>query len=567
MEKLVSVELIKDNPYQGRTVYQDIELLGRSIAADGIQEKPKARWCEDGYELKFGHRRLRAFCWLKDNYKSLELIDRYEGYTLMPLDIEELNDEEMNRGVIIENAQRADLNAIEEAKMMRDYGTRWGKNSEQVGEVFGKSGATVRGMVRLLDLHPDAQSLLSSGTISQGVARIFLSAQKILNEKTLKDLFTKIAETSANDHEEIIETAIERSGSTVEMWGRWDSERGGKPRAGSDLWLLDMKNFPNKLLAPLSHADLNALGVQDGSSHMTLATRYLKGEDAYVPPELKAKIDHLANPPACNACPFYAVVNKAHYCGVKFCRQRKVAAFMAQKLADMSRTLKIAVYQESDGAYLLLDEDVASHKKAFIARHADLRLVPSSAIKGYAYQRFEGADSSTAKIVAVGESANKLDVNSRMKTKGGKKTEREKAEMRAMRLYRARRLELTWEYTAAAQVIFEGVPLKVLQKVRGWHYVGIDDAIPEECKHSDTGTDDRQLAFARRALVWGMIVEQSSRYTRSKLVKALGDFAAVTGVNASQLLTARAQEWDAEIDELAKPVAAETPSVKKGKKS
>jgi ParB-like chromosome segregation protein Spo0J len=42
-QKLVKLELIKDNPYQGRQVYDDIDLLGRSIATDGLQETPKAR--------------------------------------------------------------------------------------------------------------------------------------------------------------------------------------------------------------------------------------------------------------------------------------------------------------------------------------------------------------------------------------------------------------------------------------------------------------------------------------------------------------------------------------------
>jgi hypothetical protein len=407
--------------------------------------------------------------------------------------------------------------------------------------------------------------------------------QKILDEKALRGLLAKMANTSADDHEQLIENIIERSDNTFEMWSRWDSERGNKARAGNDLWLLDMKNFPNKLLADMSVVEAAELiGIQKDKADYEILKKWMidydqgteTTEDGWNALEFSGlhqehidRLRHLIDPPACNACPFYAVVNKAHYCGVKICRQRKTEAFKAQKLADMSRTLKIAVYQESDGAYLLLDEDIAAHRKAFEARHADLRLVPIALIRGYAYQHFKDADSSTAKIVAVGESASKLEVSPRMKTKGGKKSESEKAEMRAKRLYRARRLELTWEYTAEAQVIFEGVPLKALQRVRAWHYVGVVDAIPDEYKHSDTGAEDRQLDFARRALVWGMVVEKTSYYDRSKLAKALGDFAAVTGATASKALTARAAEWDAEIDALAKPVAAETPAKKTTKRS
>ena len=563
----VVLDLLHDNPYQPRLVDDPahIENLARSIAADGLQQHPKARKVEVWYQLAFGHSRRKAFEWLVENYEAQGLPDRYDGYTCMPVEIEDLSDEAMFRLAVTENVQRKDLDPIEMAKSMKAYRDQFGKTSAEIGALYGMSDATVRGMIRLLELPEPAQGLLSKGMISQATARTLLSVQKILDEKTISTLLTKIANASADDHEGLIENAIERREATVEMWSRWNSERGEKPRAGSDGWLLDMKNFPNKMLAPLSHADLNAIGVQDTSSSMTLVTRCLNGEDAYVPPELKMKIDHLVNPPACNACPFYAMVNKAHYCGVRICYQRKTTAFKAQKLADMSRTLKIAIYQESDGAYLILDEDVASHKKAFGARHADLRLVPTSAIKGYAYQRFEGADSSTAKIVAVGESASRLAVSPRMKTVGGKKTEKEKAEMRAMRVYRARRLELDWEYTATAQAVFEGVPLKVLEKLRGWHYVGVDDAIPDKYTHLNTGGTDGHLAFARRSLAWALVIGQSSHYTRSKLVKILESFEAITGVKASKVLMASVQEWDAEIEQLATPVAAETPA-KKAKK-
>jgi ParB-like chromosome segregation protein Spo0J len=79
MEKMIDIALVRDNPYQGRMEYKGIEELGRSIAAEDIQEKPKARKVKGGYELKFGHRRLRAFLWLKDNFIALGLTDRGNG--------------------------------------------------------------------------------------------------------------------------------------------------------------------------------------------------------------------------------------------------------------------------------------------------------------------------------------------------------------------------------------------------------------------------------------------------------------------------------------------------------
>lgn len=558
MSALIPLDQIRDNPYQGRADYGDIEPLAVSIATEDLQETPKARKNGKGYELKFGHRRAEAFRWLYHNWKAKGLPDRYEGYSKMPLDVQELTDEEMYRGAVIENELRKDLNDIERARMMKFYREEFSKTSAEVGVVFGVNDATVRSMTRLLDLHPDAQKLLAEGKITQGTARTLLSAQKIVDAAdAIKAVVKKLASVpNTNDHEAIVERAIERGGNVIEMWGRWDSN--SKPRAGRDLWLLDMKNFPNKMLPLLSPADTQACV----GNRIAEAVNYLNGlTSAPLPDELKARLDHLVNPPACNACPFYAVVNKTHYCGVKICHRRKEAAFTAQKLADMSRTLKIAVYQENDGAYLLLDEDIASHKKAFEARNADLRLLPASALRGYSYQHFKGADSSTAKVVAVGESTNTLAVRG-AKSKGGKKTEKEKAEMRAMRLYRTRRLELTWEYTAAAQGIFEGAPMEALRKLRGWNYVGVDNCIPEDHNRPSTGSDAERLAFARRDLTWALIVEQSSHYTRSKLTDILERFTKITGVKAPKPLVKRAEEWDAEIHALAS-VSAETKGKKK----
>lgn len=87
-------------------------------------------------------------------------------------------------------------------------------------------------------------------------------------------------------------------------------------------------------------------------------------------------------------------------------------------------------------------------------------------------------------------------------TRGGKKTEKEKAEMRAMKVYRIKRLELMWEYTAAAQTIFESVPMNALKKLNDWKNIMIDDRIPAEYNHPNTGDAAQKLSFQRRELVW-----------------------------------------------------------------
>jgi len=570
---LIKLDLIGSNPYQGREDYTEIDSLAHSIGTDGLQEIPKARISPNGkgsktatYQLNFGHRRVEAFRWLRDNWQALNLPDRYEGYTVMPLDIEELTDEQMYRGAVIENEQREDLNDIEKARMIREYRSTFDKTSAEAGELFGMSDATVRGIEQFLKLPQKAQTMLAEKKITQGTARLLLSAQKLGGEGIVKEALKEIQSNDGSQTpDEIIEHEIDELGNTVEMCNVL--RNGEKPRAGHGLWLLDMKNFPNKMLEHLAPGDLVEFGFLTVAQLTKHHTNYLLGlQEGYLAglndgdnlePDLKTKIDHLVNPPACTACPFYMVMNKTHYCGMKACHKRKAAAFRAQKLADLSRTVKIPIYAEVDGAYLVLDSDQASHRKAFDSRHADLRLVPSEMYKGYAWQSFKGLDSDMAKLVAVGESLNRLAVAGSKGKTVGKKSEKEKAEARAMRLYRNVRRELMWGYVVEAEKIFSGVPMEALKKLNDWRYILIDDRIPEEYSHNPGGD---KTQYQRRSLVWRLIMEASSFYSRCDLVTQLKSFEGRTTVKPSKELLKRATDWDAQIHDLAKPVAVETPT-------
>lgn len=562
---LVSLKEIKPNPYQPRTDEDAavIEEIAVNIFRNGLLQVPSARRMNGHYELVFGHTRKAAYELLAMRGVPAAEIAPDKRYTQMPLYIHELNDRQMFEMAVAENIKRRDLDPIEQATAMQRYMNEFDATSKQAAELFGVNDATVRGKVRLLDLPEAAQKQLAEGKISESTARSLLSVAKVADEKAIQGILKEI-EDPGNEFlpENVIEGTINDLDNVVEMFREVEWRKKEKPRAGDDLWLLDMKNFPNRMLASLSHTDLNALGIADTSKQMTDAVNYLNGrKDVSLPDELKAKIDHLVNPPACNVCPFYMVMDKKHYCGVKVCFERKAEAFRAQKLADMSRSTKIPLYQDSDGAYLTLDEDIASHRKAFEARHADLRLFPKQMFRGYAFQNFKGLDTSIVKLVAVGTSLETLAVKGSKTI--GKKSEKEKAEARAMRRFRQVRKELIWEYTAAAQRLFEGLPIDALRKIRNWHYVGIDDRIPDEYRHPDTGTAAEKLEYARRDLVWALIVGETSHYSRDDLMDYLTTFAELTGVKAPKPLVKRAQDWDAEIHELAH-VSAETTG--KGKK-
>ncbi len=573
-EELVLLECITDNPYQPRLVdnAEHIESLARSIATDGLLQKPTARNTLESAQLAFGHSRRKAFEWLRLNWKKEGLPDRYSGYSQMPLSIEDLSDEDMYRQAVSENVQRKDLDAIETAKAMLVYRDQFGKNSDEIGGLFGMSGATVRGKLRLLDLPEQAQTKLSVGEISEGTARALLSMQKISSEKDIVETLKRIEKNEDDELPEmIIERAVDNLPNVHEMWS---GNREGKPRGGRNSWLLDMKNFPNvRLGLPTADEIATALGLQNNKKKLSIAVAWTNARivdasfltnDGFTEQEI-GTLQTLINPPTCTACPFYTKVRGSHFCGMKTCHTRKTVAWRTESLYAASKNLGIEVYG-GVGPYVLLDGNLQSHKTLYTKRHKDLRLIAREKISGYPHQwggDFKGIDIDVFFVVATGDLLEKAgSAGSGGKTQGGKKTEKEKAEMRAMRRYRQVRLELVWEYTAAAQSLFEGLPIEVLRKITKWHFVGIDDRIPDEYRHPDTGTAAEKLEYARRDLVWALIVGETSHYSRDELSGYLAGFAEITNVKAPKQLLKRAQEWDADIHELAR-VAVETAKKKK----
>jgi ParB/RepB/Spo0J family partition protein len=524
--ELINLKFIDDNPYQDREVYNDIEGLARIIAIEGLKQTPKARKSGNRYQLEFGHRRKRSFEWLRENCKKEGLPERYSGYTAMPLDVEELTDKQMFDGVVIENVHRDDLKVTEKARLLKRYKELNPEaTSTAIGLVFNMNAATVRGMDIFLDLPKPVQDKLDDGTISMGTARTLHSMQRIAPEAVVVATVNEIEKSKGKRlPESVIENKIEHLSNTVEMWD--ESNRDGKPRSSwQNGWLLDMKNFPNKQLPELTK------------------------EEAALEAD---KREHLINPPACTACPFYTKVRGSHYCGMKACHTRKKQAWYAHTLQQASKDLGIAIYETSDGAFTLLDS--YDDRKLFDSRHKGLRLVPTARVNGNHYQHFPSIDDDIALIVATGDAIAKLNRRGGGKqTRGGKMTDREKAERRAMKIYRTRRLELMWEYTAAVKTMFDSVPLNVLTNINRWENILIDDTIPEKYKHGNADGD-----YQRRALVWRLIKQDCSHYHRQAMTTILNAMQKRTGVKPPKALLKQAEQWDAEINAAAKPVAVET---------
>lgn len=419
--KDVRLEEIKNNPYQKRHHYNDIPDLARTIAVDGLQQVPKARENGDGVQLKFGHRRAQAFRWLKENWKKEGLPERYQGYMVMPLDIEELSDEQMFRGATVENSQRADLSPIERMEEMKAW-VEFGYNSKQIAEMYpGMSDATVRGLLYFDKLTPEAKDALHKGEITQGTARAVLSLQKTAGPVVIADVLKEIKEEDNSEvhhwggrrlPDEIVKDKLEEQPNVKSLWV---DSRGGKPRATHDGWLLDMKTFPNRFLPPTAqeHALIVNPDKSNGAFNASLAL-FAESVKAEGLPESEVNlkfIEHLENPPACSACPFYTKLDGEHYCGLNVCYSRKERAWKRQKMHDAGKKLGIALYDaESDGDLLIFEDKWHNEKHAalFNKKGEDLRLAFMEDVDRKRSQHgYEGIEDGFV-VGVVGETLKKL---------------------------------------------------------------------------------------------------------------------------------------------------------------
>jgi len=181
------IEFLRPNPRNPRTQFRESDLadLTASIREKGIIQPIVVRTVvgvENVYEIIAGERRWRAA-------QAAGLID-------VPVVIQEADDKEALELAIIENVQRADLNAIEEAKGYERLASEFGYSQSEIAKIIGKSRAHVANTLRLLNLPEATRKLLSEGAISAGHGRALLAvahpdavARRIVEEGlTVRDI-------------------------------------------------------------------------------------------------------------------------------------------------------------------------------------------------------------------------------------------------------------------------------------------------------------------------------------------------------------------------------------------
>ncbi len=165
--RLAPIELIRRNPDQPRRVFGEAEIdeLAESIRSKGLLQPILVRpvaGAEGEYQIVAGERRWRAA--------------QRAGLRELPIVVRELDDAEALEIAILENVQRADLNAIEEAQGYRNLMDAFGRTQEEIAGTIGKSRSHVANTVRLLALPKTVQDLVLSGKLTAGHARAVLGA-------------------------------------------------------------------------------------------------------------------------------------------------------------------------------------------------------------------------------------------------------------------------------------------------------------------------------------------------------------------------------------------------------
>jgi ParB family chromosome partitioning protein len=163
-QRMVSIAEVRSSPLNPRKDFRDDELaeLAESIRTKGLVQPIIVRpnGMAGGYEIVAGERRWRAA--------------QKAGVHTIPAIIRELNDREVLELAIIENVQRQDLNAIEEATGYRELVERFDYSQEQLSEIIGKSRSHVANTLRLLKLPAGVQVLVQQGQLTAGHARALI---------------------------------------------------------------------------------------------------------------------------------------------------------------------------------------------------------------------------------------------------------------------------------------------------------------------------------------------------------------------------------------------------------
>ena len=212
-QRVVPVDQLHASGLNPRKAFREDELME---LADSIRQKGlvqpiivRADSVGGGFEIVAGERRWRAA--------------QIAGLHAVPVIVRDLNDQELLEFAIIENVQRADLNAIEEATGYRDLVERFGYTQDRLAEIIGKSRSHLANTMRLLKLPETVQAMVQNGQLTAGHARA------LVGRDDAEALAQKIVEQGLNVRD--VEALVQRVDGEVDSPARKTREKDVDTRA------------------------------------------------------------------------------------------------------------------------------------------------------------------------------------------------------------------------------------------------------------------------------------------------------------------------------------------------
>ncbi len=173
----IPIDELRPNPYQPRKTFDEEALreLADSIEEHGVFQPIIVKRSIKGYEIIAGERRFRA--------------SKIAGKSTIPAIVRDFSDDEMMEIALLENLQREDLNAIEEAMAYKTLQERLGLTQEELAKKVGKSRSHVTNMLGLLRLPEEVKELVTENKLTMGHARML---SKLEDNNQIREMADKI---------------------------------------------------------------------------------------------------------------------------------------------------------------------------------------------------------------------------------------------------------------------------------------------------------------------------------------------------------------------------------------
>lgn len=181
--KEININELRVNPYQPRKTFNEESLkeLSQSIKEHGVIQPIIVKKSIKGYEIVAGERRFRA--------------SKLAGRETIPAIIRDFTDEQMMEIAVLENLQRENLNAIEEAEAYRNLMDNLNLTQEELSKRVGKSRSHVTNILGILTLPEEVKTLVKENKITMGHAR---SLSKLEDKSKIIELANRIIDENLN---------------------------------------------------------------------------------------------------------------------------------------------------------------------------------------------------------------------------------------------------------------------------------------------------------------------------------------------------------------------------------